>query len=104
MPTPKPTPVSVKPYLTIVPTRSTAPKQKTHANLGQAKNAINYAVDEQTAMSTLYDRKNGVWTKGHSTVDMAIYEWDSTINDWKLLYDIPIGTTKDTLPWKKGNK
>jgi hypothetical protein len=73
--------VKSRPYLSIIPTRS--PEQKTHTSLGHAKNAVN----------------NKIWSGYSHRHDMAIYEWVD--NDWKLLYDIPAGTTENNLPWRK---
>lgn len=73
-----PVAVKVSPYLTVIPDRR--PKQKTHANLGQAKNAIQYRM-----------RSNVTY------IDMAVYEWKN--DEWSLLWEIPKGTGKDDLPW-----
>jgi hypothetical protein len=76
-----------RPYLTIIPNRS--PREKTHVNIGHAKNAV------QAKMS--YRGAYG-YANYQTTVHIAVYEWLD--NQWSLLWDIPSGTPESKLPWK----
>jgi hypothetical protein len=68
------------PYLSIIPHRK--PQQKTHSNIGHAKNAV-----------------NGKWnTWRGAECDMQIFEFSD--DGWQLLYDIKRGDTEP--PWREG--
>lgn len=68
----------IMPYLTLIPNRN--PRQKQHTDLGQAKKAILYRLDQ-----------------GATIVDARIYRWSN--HGWELLYTIPAGTTRGAMPW-----
>lgn len=75
--------VKPKPYMTVIPERW--PRQKLHSTIGQAKAAAT--------------------TPGHRYVgrdqvakDVAIYEWNSSTEEWDLLYELHTG---DFMPWRK---
>lgn len=76
-PSPQP---KLTPYLTIIPDRR--PVQKTHTNIGHAKNALNGRI--------------GIYGRGASE-DMELYE--HVDGEWKLLYSIKKGEKE--APWRK---
>jgi hypothetical protein len=68
----------ISPYLTIIPDR--APRQKSHASLGQAKKAV----------------LNRLSIEGLST-DIRVYKWADS--GWQLLWEIKKGTLREEMPW-----
>lgn len=78
LPSPQP---KLTPYLSIIPTRR--PMQKTHANIGHAKNAVN--------------GKIASYSRG-AECDMQIFEFKD--DGWSLLYDIKKGDIEP--PWREG--
>lgn len=76
LPSPQP---KFMPYLSIIPNRR--PEQKTHTNIGHAKNAVNDKLGYRGA-----------------SCDMQIFEYRD--NGWELLYDIKKGDLEP--PWRKG--
>ena len=75
LPSPRP---KLTPYLTIIPDRR--PVQKTHSNIGHAKNALNGRIGYYSG----------------SPCDMELYE--HVDGDWKLLYRIAKG--ERVAPWQ----
>jgi hypothetical protein len=82
-PDPRLSPARATPYLTVIPDR--LPKQKVHASLGHAKNAINYRDQWRTGIPS----------------DCVIFEWKD--DAWQVLYEIPKGTHGGDMPWNKEN-
>lgn len=77
LPSPQP---KFTPYLSIIPHRR--PQQKTHNNIGHAKNAV-----------------NGKWNRRlGAECDMQIFEFSD--DGWQLLYDIKKGDMEP--PWRAG--
>lgn len=76
LPSPQP---KLTPYLSIIPTRR--PMQKTHTNIGHAKNAVNGKLGYRGA-----------------ECDMQVFEFKN--DGWSLLYDIKKGDIEP--PWRAG--
>lgn len=68
----------VLPYLTWVPHRT--PRNKAHEDLGQAKKAILFRLQD-----------------GELVTDCKVYKWAN--NQWELLWDIKQGTRRWDMPW-----
>jgi len=79
-PDPRLSPIKATPYLSVIPDRH--PRQKVHANLGHAKNAVIY---------------RDQWRRGIPE-DCVIFEWKN--DQWQVLYEIPKGTRGDAMPWQ----
>lgn len=77
LPSPQP---KFSPYLSVIPVRR--PVQKTHHNIGHAKNAV-----------------NGKWG-GYRGADCDMQIFEHTEEGWKLLYDIKKGDMEP--PWRAG--
>jgi hypothetical protein len=77
LPDPQP---RLTPYLSVIPVRR--PVQKTHHNIGHAKNAV-----------------NGKWG-GYRGADCDMQIFEHTKEGWKLLYDIKKGDLEP--PWRAG--
>jgi hypothetical protein len=68
----------IAPYLTIIPDR--APRQKSHASLGQAKKAVLFRLGLEGL-----------------SIDVRVYKWTS--GGWDLLWEIKKGTLREEMPW-----
>jgi len=70
----------IMPFATIVPDR--IPRQKSHANLGQAKKAVLFRLRNESLATPV-----------------KVYKW--TDSGWELMWDIPEGTPREGMPWVK---
>lgn len=79
-PTP-PKPPKVPPYLSYV--RSRRESYKTHTNIGHAKNAIGFFINDNVGGKV---REN-------------LFVWEIKNGEYELLWNIPAGTLNTELPW-----
>lgn len=69
--------------VSIVPYRNGG-DVKIHATSGLARQAVSYKCHHRGAY-----------------VSMSIWRWDFDNNEWVLEHDVPKGTKREDLPWKK---
>lgn len=89
----------IPPYLTMIPDR--IPYQKTHRNLGEAKNAVAYHAG---GGRYLRERIDGTFTGQRKYVSKVrggqIWKLAEDGKAYELLYDIPPGSYQNELPWR----
>lgn len=74
-----------------------------HAHLHLAKVALQQPQKTRTGPWVPH-KKVAVEGRSYPTYIGAVcggqlYRWDTEANDWVLLYDVPMGTYQDELPW-----
>lgn len=78
--TDKPPVLKTPEWATVIEGRS--PREKYHATIGQAKNAVGYELSRGA--------RGG-----------QVYRWNATRDSWVLIWDVAPGTKTQDLPWNK---
>lgn len=90
-----------RPFITIIEDRS--PEQKSHLNIGQAKNAVGSGWGGGRYFKEVDDagKETGYYTSCGQVRGGSI--WQQTDNEFVLIYDIEPNTPALALPWKLGD-